>query len=111
MGAKNKIISWFTALFGGELIAKKGIDRQLPFIAFCFILVSAYLMWGLWVESRQALIKENDGIIDELKIEYHEKSLKLTGLDQRSRIEKMLKENGNSTLHAPQEPPKRIVIE
>ena len=115
MGVIKKILkvfgSWFTAFFGGELITKKGVDRQLPFIFFCFILVSLYLMWGLWVEDRMALIKKNEAVIEELKIEYHEKSLKLTGLDQRSRIERMLISNGNTSLHAPQEPPKRIVIE
>ena len=111
MKFKEKLISWFTALFGGGLITKKGVDRQLLFIFFCFILVSLYLMWGLWVEDRMAQINKNDKIIEELKIEYHEKDLKLTGLDQRTRIEKMLISSGNTTLHAPKDPPKRIVIE
>ena len=68
-------------------------------------------MWGLWVEDRMALINHNDKIIEELKIEFHEKDLRLTGLDQRTRIEKILVGSGNTTLHAPANPPKRIVIE
>ena len=111
MGFGQKIKGWFTGLFGGEFITKKGVDRQIPFIFFCFMLVSLYLIWGLWVEDRMALINKNDKVIEELKIEFHEKDLKLTGLDQRTRIEKMLVGSGNTTLHAPQEPPKRIVIE
>lgn len=111
MGTKQKLMSWFTALFGGELIAKKGVDRQLPFFFFCFVLISLYLIWGLWVEDRMSLVKKNNAVIEDLKIEYHEQKLKLTGLDQRTRIEKMLIVSGNNTLHAPQEPPKRIVIE
>lgn len=111
MSVKERLISWFTALFGGGLITKKGVDRQLPFIFFCFILISLYMMWGLWVEDRMALINRNDKVIEELKIEFHEKDLRLTGLDQRTRIEKMLLSSGNTTLHSPNDPPKRIVIE
>ena len=111
MSVKEKTKSWFTGLFGGEYIARKGVDRQILFIFFCFILVSLYLMWGLWVEDRMALINQNDKMIEELKIEFHEKDLTLTSLDQRTKIEKMLVGSGNTTLHAPQDPPKRIVIE
>ena len=111
MSFGQKIMSWFTGLFGGEFITKKGVDRQLPFFLFLFLLVSLYLVWGLWVEDRMAQINKNDRIIEELKIEYHEKDLKLTGLDQRTRVEKMLIGSGNTTLHAPKEPPRRIVIE
>ena len=57
-------MSWFTGLFGGEYIAKKGVDRQILFIFFCFILVSLYLIWGLWVEDRMALINKNDKVIE-----------------------------------------------
>ena len=111
MSGKGKAMSWFTGLFGGEYIAKKGVDRQILFIFFCFILVSLYLMWGLWVEDRMALINQNDKMIEELKIEFHEKDLTLTSLDQRTKREKMLVGSGNTALHAPQDPPKRIVIE
>lgn len=111
MSVGQKLRSWFTGLFGGEYITKKGVDRQILFIFFCFMLISLYLIWSLWVEDRMALINKNEKVIEELKIEFHEKDLKLTGLDQRTRIEKMLKSNGNNTLHAPQDPPKRIVIE
>ena len=111
MSGKGKALSWFTGLFGGENIAKKGVDRQILFIFFCFILISLYLMWGLWVEDRMALIDKNEKRIEELQIEFHEKDLQLTGLDQRTRIEKMLLSGGNTSLHAPQDPPQRIVIE
>lgn len=111
MGAKKKLLSWFTGLFGGEYITKKGVDRQILFIFFCFILVSLYLMWGLWVEDRMVLIKNNNKVLEDLKIEYQEKDLRLTGLDQRTRIEKMLISGGNTSLHAPENPPKRIIIE
>ena len=101
---------WFQSLLGGEIIANKKIDRQLPFIFFCFVLISLYLMWGLWVEDRMAMIKKNNQKIEELKIEYHEKALRLTGLNQRTRIETMLIEDGNTALHAPVVPPQRIEI-
>ena len=68
-------------------------------------------MWGLWVEDRMVLIKNNNKVLEDLKIEYQEKDLRLTGLDQRTRIEKMLISGGNTSLHAPENPPKRIIIE
>ena len=111
MGFGQRMKSWFTGLFGGEYITKKGVDRQLLFIFFCFMLISLYLIWGLWVEDRMAAINKNEKVLEELKIEYHEKNLKLTGLDQRTRIEKMLIGSGNTSLHSPVDPPKRIVIE
>ena len=111
MCLKQKLMSWFTGFFGGEYITKKGVDRQLLFIFFCFILISLYLVWGLWVEDRMAQINRNEKVIEELKIEFHEKDLRLTGLDQRTRIENMLISSGNTALHAPLDPPRRIVIE
>ena len=98
MGLKQKLMSWFTGFFGGEYITKKGVDRQLLFIFFCFILISLYLVWGLWVEDRMAQINRNEKVIEELKIEIHEKDLRLIS-------------SGNTALHAPLDPPRRIVIE
>ena len=105
-----KIKKWFQSLLGGEIIASRKIDRQLPFIFFCFVLISLHMMWGLWVEDRMAAIKRNNQKIEELKIEYHEKALRLTGLNQRTKIETMLIEEGNQKLHAPVAPPQRIEL-
>lgn len=111
MSIKARLRDWFTGLLGGEYITKKGVDRQLLFIFFCFILVSLWLMWGLWSEARMAEIGDNERVLKELKIEYNEKNLTLTGLDQRTKIEAMLSKSGNSALHAPADPPRRLVIE
>ena len=111
MSFKSRLRDWFTGLLGGEYITKTGVDRELLFIFFCFILISLQLMWGLWSEARMFEIGKNEEMLKELKIEYNEKNLTLTGLDQRTKIEAMLSGSGNTALHAPLDPPKRLVIE
>ena len=69
MGFGQRMKDWFTGLFGGEYITKKGVDRQLLFIFFCFMLVSLYLVWGLWVEDRWNNQQKADDMIREAIIQ------------------------------------------
>ena len=48
--------------------------------------------------------------LQELKISYQQHTLDLVGMNNRTRIDGMLKAQG-SRLHAPVDPPKRIVLE
>ncbi len=96
-------------IFSGEYIFKL-ILKHIGFIICCFVLAILFITWGLFVESEMSKIRKNDSVIEELKIDYYQKDLKLIGLNKRSRIEKMLLESGNTTLHEPADPPKRIVL-
>ncbi|MCF0172659.1 MAG: hypothetical protein HUJ91_02860 [Bacteroidales bacterium] len=110
MKGQSRMTRLFSDLFGGEIIARKNLDRYTLFILYLFFLMGVYLLWGLKSQDLMATIKKNEAIIEEKKIEYHQKELNLTGIDQRTRIENMLKQEGNNTLHAPTDPPKRIVM-
>lgn len=103
------ITAWTNRIFNGDYF-RENVGRHLPFIVYIFILVCLYIGWGLTVEDGLARIKRNDAVINDLKIEYHQKDLELIGLNQRSRIERMLIEDGNDRLHAPTDPPERITI-
>lgn len=61
------------------------------------------------VEDKMAQIRKNDAVIEDLKIEYYQKELTLTGLNQKSKIEILLNNNGLYELKAPQNPPQRIL--
>ena len=112
MAAKSrKIVRSVVDVFSGDVIIKKGWDRYLWFIIYLFILIVIYMIWGLFVEDRMSQVRKNESVLKELRIEYYQKDLELTGLNEKTRIEELLLENGNNRLHAPEEPTKRLVIE
>lgn len=86
----------------------EGIERQLGFIFFVFVIFCGIIFWSLMVESRLVQVVENTHIIDSLGIARDQKALDLLGLDSRGSVEELLEKN-NSKLKAPVLPP--IVIE
>ena len=106
-----KIVNKTVEIFSVDFILKHGWHKHLGFIFYLFVLVSLYMIWGLMVESRMTQIRKNDAVIRDLEIEFYQKNLELTGLDQQTRIESLLIENGNKKLHAPFLPPTLIQME
>jgi Tfp pilus assembly protein PilO len=94
----------------GDIITKKGIDKKLPFIIYIFFLIILYIIWGLMVEDKMTVIRDNEKEIETLKIEYYQKELTLTGLNQKSKVETLLLQNGVTDLKAPEDPPMRILV-
>ena len=93
-----------------HIITKKGIDKKLPFIIYIFVLIILYIIWGLMVEDKMTVIRDNEKEIETLKIEYYQKELTLTGLNQKSKVENLLLQNGITDLKAPVDPPQRILV-
>ncbi|MBP5210526.1 MAG: hypothetical protein J6Z27_01635, partial [Bacteroidales bacterium] len=107
MVAKSrKIVRSVVDVFSGDVIIKKGWDKYLWFIIYLFVLIIIYMIWGLFVEDRMSQVRKNEAVLKELRIEYYQKDLELTGLNEKTRIEELLLKNGNNKLHAPEEPPK-----
>lgn len=104
------IVSHIIDVVSGDIITKKGIDRKLPFIIYIFFLIILYIVWGLMVEDKMTVIRNNEKEIETLKIEYYQKELTLTGLNQKSRVEELLLKNGIKDLKAPEDPPQRIFV-
>ena len=88
----------------GDLLIKWGVGRQLGFIFYCFCLVCLYIMWSLMVESQLARVQDNEKVIADLRINYQQRTLDLVGMNNRTRIDELLKKN-HSTLHGPVDPP------
>lgn len=102
----DKVISY---LSGDKLIAW-GVDRQLGFIFYIFTLVCMTIAWSLLVEQNLVKVQRNERELQELRISYQQHTLDLVGMNNRTKIDRMLRAQ-DSKLHAPQDPPKRIVLE
>ena len=102
----DKLISYLS----GDKLIEWGVDRQLGFIFYIFALVCVTIAWSLMVERNLVEIQRNERELQELKISYQQHTLDLVGMNNRTRIDGMLKAQG-SRLHAPVDPPKRIVLE
>ena len=110
MPKARAILSNIIDVVSGDIITKKGIDKKLPFIIYIFFLIILYIIWGLMVEDKMTVIRDNEKEIETLKIEYYQKELMLTGLNQKSKVEDLLQQNGIKGLNAPEDPPKRILV-
>ena len=110
MSKAKVILSHVIDVVSGDIITKKGIDKKLPFIIYIFVLIIFYIIWGLMVEDKMTVIRDNEQEIETLKIEYYQKELMLTGLNQKSKVENLLLQNGITDLKAPVDPPQRILV-
>lgn len=97
---------WFVDIFSGDIIQKKGA-QQMGFATYIFVLFCIIIAWSLHVEKKMVEVERNAKTIESLEVSYHQLSIELVGLDQRSRVESMLEKN-RSKLKPPTEPAKII---
>ena len=102
----DKVISYLS----GDKLIQWGVDRQLGFIFYIFTLVCVFIAWSLLVEQNLVKVQRNERQLQELRISYQQRTLDLVGMNNRSKIDRMLKAH-DSNLHAPTDPPKRIILE
>ena len=102
----DKLISYLS----GDKLIQWGVDRQLGFIFFVFVIICVSIAWSLMVEQNLVKVQKNEKTLQELRISYQQRTLDLVGMNNRTRIDGLLKASG-SKLHAPVEPPKRIELE
>ncbi|MBQ0122575.1 MAG: hypothetical protein KBS38_02990 [Bacteroidales bacterium] len=93
----------------GDLLIRKGFDKQLGFVFYIFCCLCLFIMWSLMVESQLARIEDNKRILKDLKINYQQRTLDLVGMNNRTKVDELLKKN-NSTLHGPVDPPAVVKI-
>lgn len=105
----DKVVSQVSFL-SGDVLIERGMDRQLGFIFYIFVFICISIGWSLMVEQNLVKVQKNEKVLQELRISYQQRTLDLVGMNNRSRIDKMLKAEG-SKLHAPANPPKRIEAE
>ena len=102
----DKVISYLS----GDKLIEWGVDRQLGFIFYIFIIICVSIAWSLMVEQDLVRVQKNERTLQELRISYQQRTLDLVGMNNRTRIDGLLKASG-SKLHAPVEPPKRNELE
>ena len=105
-GIVDKLISFLS----GDKLIQWGVDRQLGFIFYIFVIICVSITWSLMVERNLVQVQKNEKTLQELRISYQQRTLDLVGMNNRTKIDGMLKARG-SKLHAPVEPPKRIELD
>ena len=94
----------------GDVLIRRGVDRQLGFIFYIFAIVCITITWSLMVEQNLVKVQKNEKELQELRISYQQRTLDLVGMNNRTKLDRMLKAAG-SKLEAPTEPPKRIITD
>ena len=102
----DKVISYLS----GDKLIEWGVDRQLGFIFYIFVIICVSITWSLMVERNLVQVQKNEKTLQELRISYQQRTLDLVGMNNRTKIDGMLKASG-SKLHAPVDPPKRIELD
>ena len=108
MGKKaQNFKKWFVDIFSGDIILKREMYRQMWFVTYIFALFCIIIAWSLYVEKKMVLVEKNAKVIEALEVSYHQRSIELVGLDQRTKVEALLEKN-HSKLAPPQEPARII---
>ena len=109
-GRIKRLVDKAVSYLSGDKLIEWGVDRQLGFIFYIFLIICASIAWSLMVEQDLVRVQKNEKTLQELRISYQQRTLDLVGMNNRTRIDGLLKASG-SKLHAPVEPPKRIELE
>ena len=106
-GKIRRIVDKLISYLSGDKLIQWGLDRQLGFIFYIFVIICITIAWSLMVEQNLVQVQKNERQLQELRISYQQHTLDLVGMNNRTKIDGMLKAQG-SKLHAPVAPPKRI---
>ena len=109
-GRFKRLVDKVVSYLSGDKLIEWGVDRQLGFIFYIFLIICASIARSLMVEQDLVRVQKNERTLQELRISYQQRTLDLVGMNNRTRIDGLLKASG-SKLHAPVEPPKRIELE
>ena len=109
-GKIRTFIDKVAGFLSGDKLIEWGLDRQLGFLVYVFSLVCLFIAWSLSVEQNLVRVQENERTLQELRISYQQRTLDLVGMNNRTRVDGMLRARG-SQLHAPTAPPERIILE
>ena len=97
-------------ILNAQIFLKGNILGHAGFITFLFLLMILATMINFSMEQILIMERKNTRELIHLKSEYTGKSSKLQYESKRIEVENRLK-SLNSTLKAPVDPPKRVVIE
>lgn len=109
-GKFKRFLDKAASYLSGDKLIDWGVDRQLGFITYIFAIVCLFIAWSLMVERNLVQVQKNEKTLQELRISYQQRTLDIVGMNNRTKIDGMLKARG-SALHAPTVPPKRVELD
>lgn len=95
------------SIIKGDFLTVIRAEKNISFIAYCFVLIFAYISINLLIEESMLRRKQNEGEIYSLKVLSILEENKLIGLDYRDAVESKLKRLG-SELVPPEKAPAEI---
>lgn len=91
------------AMFKGELLLGLKIDKIFPEIAYTFLLLLLAIIFNLMVDRTLVKVEDNKKELQELEIQYTQKTYELVQLSRRSTVARLLEQSG-SKVKEPEEP-------
>lgn len=117
MGFSIKDIDWkaigsatvetLRSIARGDILLRMRVDKLFPYILYTFALACLSIWLSYKVEKTMYRVETNKETIENLKIDYANKTYEIVGLTRISVVENMLEEAG-SDVKAPVKPADRI---
>lgn len=108
-GKIKKVFSKIVEFISGDVLINKGLDRHLGIVFYIFCLICLFIMWSLTVESQLARVQDNEKVLQDLRINYQQRTLDIVGMNNRTKVDNML-DKCHSTLVAPEDPPTLVKL-
>lgn len=93
----------FMAILKGELLMRMKLDKVFVHILYVFLLFGLTILMSLGVEYSLNKVEENKKVLQGLEVIYSDKTYEEAGLSRRSKVQKMLQDQG-SLLQEPDRP-------
>jgi len=91
------------AMYKGELLLGLKIDKIFPEIAYTFLLLLLAIIFNLMVDRTLVKVEDNKKELQELEIQYTQKTYELVQLSRRSTVAGLLEQSG-SKVKEPEKP-------
>jgi hypothetical protein len=91
------------ALFKGEFLLRIGADKYFIHIMYAFLLALVMIWLSLRIDTTLIAVEKNKAVLNELNIEYAEKTGELGKMNRISTVEQQLRDLG-SPLEIPRKP-------
>lgn len=102
-GFLSRMKNVFVAFMKGELLFRLHFDKYFIHIIYTFFLFWISIWLSLKVEQALTLVEDNKTILNELKIQNAQKTVKLVSLNRLTTIKSLL-EKDSSKVTIPQKP-------
>lgn len=93
------------AIFKGEFLLRLRADKALGHIAYVVLLFMCIILFNIMVDSTLVKVESNKKVLQELEIQYTQRTYELVQLTRRSTVSRLLEESG-SQVKEPEVPAK-----